>query len=70
MIPRTATRHLSVVLRLTEPAPAPDHRDRGTFLTPRLAAESRPSIPPPRTTRSYAACPRRSSRSGPTPPAS
>ena len=39
MIPRTATRHLSVVLRRTEPTRAPDHRDRGTFVTPRLAPE-------------------------------
>lgn len=42
MTPRAATRHLSVVLRLTEPAPAPDHRDRGSFVTPRLAPETPP----------------------------
>jgi len=45
MNPRTATRHLSVVLRLTDAAPAPDHRDRGTHVTPRLAAETPPLDP-------------------------
>ena len=35
MIPGATARHRPVVHR-TVPEPSPDHRDRGTFLTPRL----------------------------------
>ena len=42
MIPGAETRRRAVVLHRSEPVPAPDHRDRGTFVTPRIEAPETP----------------------------